>query len=123
MRSDGELPHWLRALYRKVGIPGWEAYIWERVGNTYDVICTGCVPNGVYSKGPRKGRPRYKDGTQDGKYVLTSAEVEAERIRWESETGKCGECYGRGEVLAGWNKDEGKRYRPCPKCNRAEKAA
>lgn len=41
---------------RKVGIKGWVPFAYEVVGD--GMIIDGCVPDGVYSRGTRKGKPR-----------------------------------------------------------------
>lgn len=93
--------------------PGFEFFKFQCIGNDA-IALTGCVSSGVFTKGKRKGRPRY-----DGKpltAVVTDAEAAAERARYEAETGKCGECCGSGQLFAGWHHIDGTTYRPCHVC-------
>ena len=65
--------------------------------------------------GPRKGKPTWRD-VPTQKAVVTGAEIEAEKARYEADTGKCSDCMGSGQVLARWSAAEGKKYRPCGRC-------
>lgn len=78
-------------------------------------MMTGCVSSGNFTRGKRKGRPRY-----DGKpiqAVVTDAEANAEFARYERDTSKCGECMGTGQIVAGWHYQNGTTYRPCLHCH------
>lgn len=98
---------------RKVSGPdGWEVYGWERVGS--DLLVEGGVPR-LLKAGPRKGQKTWRDVPVQ-KAVVTSAELTAEHDRYEAETGKCGDCYGKGEVFASWSATEGTKYRQCQRC-------
>jgi hypothetical protein len=97
----------------KAGIEGWKAYKWENCDG--DSIVTGSVPDGVYSKGPRKGDPRF---TGTGKRVIISkVELETMAVAYEAETGKCWNCRGTGKTWAGWCRHKGTSYRECERCN------
>jgi hypothetical protein len=100
---------------RKLGkVEGFQWYAW-RIIDPDAVLMTGDVPTGIYTRGPRKGRPKFPKG--DGRsVVVTEAEELAEKQRYEAESGKCGDCCGRGEVFASWHHIEGTKYRPCGKC-------
>ena len=91
----------------------WLMHGWEAVGKN-DLIVSGGVPVGTYTRGPRKGRPKWV-GKSD-KVVVTAAEQHAEKAAFEQETGNCAECQGTKETWAGWNCETGNRYRPCAKC-------
>jgi len=112
-----EIGHRERIALRKIGDqPGFQWYEWEAIGNekTRDVLMTGCVVTRTYQRGPRKGQPVY-DGLKQ-RVVVTGAEIEAERTRYEAETGKCAECMGSARVVAGWDHITGAAYRPCRVC-------
>ena len=49
--------------------------------------------------------------------IVTKAELQAKAAVYETETGKCWDCKGTGQVWAGWSKADGTRYRDCPRCN------
>lgn len=57
------------------------------------------------------------------KACVTEAEVKAEEVRYEAETGMCADCGGTKETWAGWSKNEGNKYRPCRKCGATGKAS
>lgn len=100
---------------RKVAGPeGWEVCGWERVGGGNDLIVEGGVPR-LLKAGPKKGKKTWRD-VPTQKVVVTGAELEAEHARYEEQTGKCGDCYGHGEVFASWSVAEGTKYRPCKRC-------
>jgi hypothetical protein len=94
---------------RKCGdIPGWEPFFWEVIAE-HLILIEGGIPKVV---GGKKKWP--EDETQ--KCVVSQAEIAEEYRRYETETGKCGECFGEGKVYAGWNHETGVRYKLCPKC-------
>lgn len=101
----------------KVGIEGWQGVSWERVGE--DSVVAGCVPDGVYSRGPRKGKPRYSKpvaGTSR-KVVVVESEIMEHASRYESEENNCWDCKGSGEVFHSWDHKEGTTYRKCKRCD------
>jgi hypothetical protein len=102
----------MEAAEAKVGIEGWKAYQWEDCDD--DSIVTGSVPDGVYSKGPRKGKPRFVG--KGKRVIITRVELEARAIAYEAETGKCWDCKGTGQTWAGWSRTEGTKYRECQRC-------
>lgn len=91
---------------------GFEWYSFQCVGP--DILFKGAVVVGTISKGPRKGRKRYS--REERQVVVTPAEELAEYVRFESETGRCGNCKGDGQVFARWHHLEGVSYRQCEKC-------
>jgi hypothetical protein len=108
------MPHHTAVGMRKAGSPdGFQFFCWERIG-TDALKLTGCVVTRSYAKGPRKGRPCYNGKRVS--VVVTDAEAEAERTRYELETGQCGECMGSGQVFRSWSVDEGTKTRPCDVC-------
>lgn len=103
---------------RKLGavVQDFEWYAFECIGD--DAIkFTGAVKVGVVTKGPRKGRPKFSKESRS--VVVTRAEEVVEYERFERETGKCGDCMGRGEVFSRWHHIEGVSYRECRKCHRS----
>lgn len=108
--------HLERAGLRKLGNPaGFEFARYEAIGGTGDVLLSGCVVTKLHTRGPKKGRPVFKKPYQ--RVVVTAAEFEAERARWEAETGHCGKCLGSGYIFASWNNLKGFSYGHCSDCN------
>lgn len=101
---------------RKVAGPeGWEVCAWERIGDGNDLVVTGGVPR-LLKTGPRKGKPTWRD-VPTQKAVVTGAEIEAEKARYEEQTGKCSDCMGKGEVFANWSAADGVKHRRCKRCD------
>ena len=100
---------------RKVsGEDGWEVCGWERIGEGNDFVVEGGVPR-MLKAGPRKGKKTWRDVPMQ-KAVVTGDELRAEHSRYEEETGKCGDCYGKGEVFSSWSVTEGTKMKPCRRC-------
>jgi hypothetical protein len=101
---------------RRVGIAGWKVYRWTAAEG--GSICEGMVPNGVFERGPRKGKTRWEgaDARTRRKVIVSDAEVIAHLLKLESETGVCSDCRGTKEVFASWSKAEGTKHRPCTRC-------
>jgi hypothetical protein len=101
-----------------LGIPGWRGYRFEILEDTDLVQVEGCIPAGVYTRGPRKGQPRYRHPDSVGTrctVTWTRAEIEARATAWEATTGQCRECVGTGKVY--WRcLDAMIEYRTCPRC-------
>jgi len=113
------IPHHLSSVaIRKRGVPGWEPYRWAVVGSD-TVAVTGGIPR-LLTRGPRKGQKTW-DGPGQTEYV-TRAEQDAEFVRYENDTGRCGECFGSGEKLKSWHHIDGATYMPCPRCNGSKEA-
>lgn len=103
---------------RKIGArAGFQFYRWECIGD--DMLLTGCVCDSVYTRGPRRGKPKY-DGTPI-QAVVTEVELNAERRRYEEETGQCSDCLGAAKTLASAGVS-GTTYRPCSMCRGTGKA-
>ena len=92
---------------------GFEFSGWEIVGPD-TVVFRGGVARKI-SRGPRKGQRTWDKITH--KVAVTKAEEQEEVNRYESETGKCAECGGTGEMWAGWNHKTGHCYSECTKCS------
>lgn len=98
---------------RKVcGPEGWAVCSWECIGN--DFVVEGGVPR-LLQAGPNKGQKTWRDRPRQ-QAVVTRAELDAEHARYEAETGKCGDCFGKGEVFASWSATDGTKYRTCKRC-------
>ena len=76
----------------------------------------GSVPIGTYSRGPRKGRPKWPRLAQLQRVVITMDEVRQARIRWENETGLCSHCGGSGQQVKSTG-ISGTTYRECISCD------
>ena len=101
----------------KVSIEGWQGYSWDRLDGG-DSLVVGCVPDGVFSRGPRKGQPRFNkpvSGTTK-KIAVSYTEMQAAAERYEKETGNCWHCKGTGEGFKGWHHETGEKRDTCPKC-------
>jgi hypothetical protein len=96
----------------KSGIPGWKATKWQAAGQ--DSIVSGSVPVGTYSRGSRKGEPKFTGPRT--MVAVTRAEKEAAAIAYEAETGHCWNCKGTGQVVHKISVTEGTTYRPCARC-------
>lgn len=87
---------------------------WECVGKTSDLIVSMGPHIGVKTRGPYKGCPKW--GVID-KCVVSQSEEQAEKLRYEADTGTCSGCCGHKVVWAGWNHITGSKYRDCRRCN------
>lgn len=101
---------------RKAG-NGWKTYKWQAAGR--DNVLTGRKPGGLFTRGPRKGKPNYrhKDSGPISVIVVSEAELFETAKRYEDEIGKCWNCKGHGEGFAGWSAKEGVRLKPCKRCS------
>lgn len=99
---------------RKAGVPGWEPYLYERIG-TDGVLMTGSVPR-LLKSGPRKGKKTWylKGGT---KVIVTHAEIDVEEAAYVARTGNCGKCYGKGDTVVGWSAVDGEKLATCKHCS------
>jgi len=105
---------------RKLNAPAeWEWYALD--GRTYQATGDTIVEGGVRARDARN-RKTWK-GVVGQKCVVTQAEVEAMRAEFEQTTGKCVECAGCGETLAGSSVETGPRYRTCRKCGGSGRAS
>lgn len=106
----------MRLAEKRSGIAGWVAYRWAVVDG-YHMI-DGCVPDGVYKSGPRKGEPRFtRNATHRRTVVLSEADLAVEAEHYERVEGNCWTCKGIGSVVKSINVHSGTRYRLCNECN------
>jgi hypothetical protein len=115
----GNLQHIESAARRKLGAhEDWKGYQFEAVAGDYIVV--GSVPVGTFSRGRRKGQPKW-DGPGT-KVLVSGGEVGAEVARYVEATGNCPDCLGTKEEFARWNVKEGTTMAPCSKCGATGKA-
>lgn len=97
--------------------PEWAVYRWEAIPEAKGSMLTGAVAPPLKS-GKSKGQPNWKkmDKTTERKVFISYQERDAFEAKWEAETGKCSQCEGKGQVSAGWSREEGRTYRNCKAC-------
>lgn len=103
---------------QKSGIEGWKGYRWWTLADGGGSIVCGCVPSGVYSRGPRKGQPKYRPATPgtERTVIVSDDELHAAAAEFE-QAGKCWHCKGAGKTIAQIHVTEGTTYRNCARCN------
>lgn len=102
---------------KKTGIEGWQAYRWSAVEGG-DIV-RGCVPCGVYSRGPRKGLPKWRPATPgtEREVVVVRSELDAAAETYEREECKCWHCKGEGKTVSRVSVIDGTSYRECCRCS------
>lgn len=100
----------------------WQPRIYGCLDRDLGFYLRGAVPIGTYSRGPRKGHPKFPPLGQLQRVVITTDEVRQERIRWEHETGLCVRCGGAGETVRSISIQNGTTYRQCNECEGSGKA-
>ena len=104
---------------------GFEFYAWAYLPVCKDpfyVEFRGCVPNGVFKSGPRKGRPNFAKGTDDRTLNFQCSEYDQVEREWTKRTGQCPQCMGDGKELASAKATGESTYRDCGKCKGSGKA-
>ena len=99
------------------GLPAdWQPRIYGCLDRNLGFYLRGAVPIGTYSRGPRKGRPKFPPLSQLQQVVITPDEVKQARIWWENQAGLCSYCGGSGQQVksVGIN---GTAYRTCIHCD------
>lgn len=112
-------PDWLNIIAAERGLPlGWSWFHSEWKGESAHavMIVKGGVAGHVFQRGPNKGKPNPKKRTSVSEMVVTRDDMRAVKAKWEAETGKCADCFGRGYCVVGWSKAEGEKYRGCTRC-------
>jgi len=108
-----DLRHLESAARRKLGASQeWLGYRYESFTGGYLVV--GAIPVGFVSRGPRKGKPKWKG--EGDKVVLSNVEVQVEEEHYVRTTGNCPECFGTKEQFASWSVKEGLKTSPCQAC-------
>ena len=103
----------------------WRPCIYESLDRDLGFALTGAVPIGIYSRGPRKGRPKWPPKRDLQRVVITTDEVRQTQIQWENETGKCCRCGGSGDQEKSVSVKDGavqRTYRTCIGCEGSGKA-
>lgn len=113
------LEHIETAARKKLGAAeGWRWFKCESVSGGW--IIEGCVPDGTYSRGPRKGRPKFK--APGDRVVVSEDDVAVQEALYVQATGNCHQCLGTAKQIRSWSKAEGTKHDPCAKCNGTGKA-
>lgn len=109
-----------RVARKKLNAPeSWTHFRWQCVGKTNDLLVTGGIPR-LLKSGPRKGKKTW-DGA--GETVsITDAELAADYLVYEAETGNCHKCGGSGQEWIGWSATDGNKYQSCKSCAGTGKA-
>jgi hypothetical protein len=94
----------------------WQPMICRAIDRNLGFELSGAVPIGAYSRGPRKGRPKWPPRKQLQTVVITHNEMRQEKIRWEHETGLCSACGGSGQTVASISIHSPTTYRECSAC-------
>lgn len=94
----------------------WQPRIYGCLDHCLGFYLRGAVPIGTYSRGPRKGQPKWPPLGQLQRVVITADQVKQARIWWENETGLCSHCGGSGQQVASVGTN-GTTYRSCIHCN------
>jgi len=93
----------------------WKPQIYGCLDRDLGFYLRGAVPIGTYSRGPRKGKPKFPPLSQLLRVVITAEEVRQTRIEWEDETGLCSYCGGSGQQVKSVGID-GTTYCECGSC-------
>jgi hypothetical protein len=110
------------AARRVHGLPDdWLPRIYSALDRGLGFELRGSVPIGTYSRGPRKGRPKWPRLAELQRVVITADEVRQARIWWENETGLCSYCGGSGHQVKSIG-ISGTTYRQCISCDGTGKA-
>lgn len=101
---------------KRAGIDGWKPYAYEVMEG--GCLVTGCVPSGVFTRGPRKGEPKFRPATPgtELRVIVSDADMQAAIAEYEA-SGTCFRCKGTGQQWAGWSVAEGTKYCDCRRCN------
>ena len=108
------------------GLPKeWLPCVYECLDRDLGFALTGAIPIGAYSRGPRKGRPKWPPKRDMQRVVITMDEVRETQIQWERENGLCCRCGGSGQTLKSTGVRDGvvfRAYRTCIGCEGSGKA-
>lgn len=103
-----------RIAKRRSESPGFEICMMRVRKDRESFEVEGAVPR-ILTRGPRQGEKTWWN-THRQRFVVTIEQLDAEATAYESETGNCARCFGKGEVFARWHHETGTTYRPCPSC-------
>lgn len=99
----------------------WEPRIYGCLDRGLGFYLIGAIPIGTYSRGPRKGRPKWPPRRELQRVVITANEVRETQIQYENETGLCCRCGGSGQTVKSVGV-AGTTYRECIGCEGTGKA-
>jgi hypothetical protein len=116
-------PDFLALAAREVhGLPDeWRPCIYESLDGGF--LLHGAAPLGVYSRGPRKGRPKWPPTKDLRRVIVTRAQVEIAKFNYERATGECHGCGGTGQTVKSMGLGQATTYRACAACNGSGVAA
>ena len=95
-------PDWTPGIYRTCGTIGFELI--------------GAVPIGYFSRGIRKGKPKFPPLREMLRVYVSREQLEKTKATWRQETGLCIRCGGDGQEIAMIN-SSGTTFRPCGICH------
>ena len=95
----------------------WQPVIYGCLDRGLGFYLIGAVPIGTFSRGPRKGQPKFPPKNKLQQVVISADEKKQAQIEWEIETGFCSHCGGSGKQVKSISIKEGTTYRDCVACN------
>jgi hypothetical protein len=110
-------PDFLAIAARRVcGLPAeWQPRIYRSLDSVgFELI--GAEPIGTYTRGPKKGKPKFPPRKEMRSVFVTHDHIRQARHSWERETGLCSHCGGSGQ-LPSIISIHGNTYKPCHWCN------
>ncbi len=90
-----------------------ENWYWCR----WEALDGGTVVTGSESTISKSGKRTWKGKDERQKVIITDADVQDQKDKYESETGNCWKCCGTSEEWAGWNHETGDSWKPCKRCD------
>lgn len=108
------------ALRRKHSLPDtFKFYRWTCMPPTGETIyyeMEGGIPQRVYKRGPRKGRPNYSTCIDVQTLRVTVPESKQFEQDYIATTGNCSSCMGEGKTIARISVVDGTTHRTCSAC-------
>lgn len=101
---------------------GWHVCKWQVLGDPgigTEFTFWQCP---LVTRGERKGRPNWRKKTAERIVSASKQDGEKWTSEYETETGLCNECMGKGETFKSWSKNEGTTMQTCPRCGGSGKA-
>jgi len=95
--------------------PTWHWCSWESVNGGQSV-------KGSATTEKKSGGMKWLPKSEHDTVIVSDADLQAQRDKYEAETGNCSECEGTKEQWAGWNHETGHKWKPCTKCGATGKA-
>jgi hypothetical protein len=103
----------------------WRWYSLRAVGEDREsgaALVEGGIPTRTISRGPNKGHPDWRKLTDRAELLITFADYEARKARWETETGLCNACGGDGQIVRRVSREHGREMTTCHRCKGDGKA-